>query len=162
MKITINPYDENSIKKAYNDVIKYKTWLERKEKELLERLASIGATQVSLGYARAIYKGDKDITVSIDVSGNRAVIMASGQSVAFIEFGAGIRYGNGYPGERPPGIVDIGEYGKGKGNNPKGWWYTGSNGSEHTYGNPPAGVMWRTTCELAEEISSIAKEVFDS
>ena len=162
MKITINPYDGKSIHDALKAVVQYKSWLVLKEKQLLEKLAFMGATRVSLGFARAVYKGDTDITISTRVTGNTAIIQANGEQVAFIEFGAGVRFGYGYQGTRPEGIVGIGEYGKGKGKNPKGWWYTGANGSEHTYGNPPAQALYTTVVELAESITDIAKEVFRS
>lgn len=159
MKISINT-------KAYDEAIKkvndYAKKLEKLERELLERLAFMGATKVSLGFARAIFEGENDVKVTAEVKGNKAVIIAQDEQVCFIEFGAGIRYGNGYLGERPEGIVGIGEYGKGKGKNPKGWWYTGSDGSHHTYGNPPNMVMYRTSLELAEAITEIAREVFKS
>ena len=162
MRIVINPLDPKSIKKAQKQVLAYKTWLESKEKELLERLAMYGATRVSLGFARAIYDAQgHDIQVSAEVVGNKARIIAQGEDVCFVEFGAGIRYGQGYQGEKPVGIVGIGEYGKGKGKNPKGWWYTGNDGKgHHTYGNPPAMVMWKTSVELQEIIGDIAREVF--
>ena len=158
MKISIN-------EKAYDKAIKffrdYANNLEKKQQELLERLAFLGATRVSLGFSRAIYGDDIDVKVDVQIKKNKAIIRANGQDVCFIEFGAGIRYGNGYPSNRPEGIVGIGEYGKGHGNDPKGWWYTGKDGSSHhSYGNPPNAVMYNTSLELAEEISKIAREVF--
>ena len=158
MKISINT-------KAYDEAIKffrnYAKTLEAKQQELLERLAFLGATRVSLGFSRAIYGDKSDVKVDVEINKNKAIIKANGEDVCFIEFGAGIRYGNGYPSDRPEGIVGIGEYGKGYGNNPNGWWYTGKDGrSHHSYGNPPNAVMYKTSLELAEEISMIAREVF--
>ena len=132
---------------------------------LLERLEQYGATKVSLGFSRAIFSEDQRpiIVSSYFSSNNVVVIQANGKDVAFVEFGAGVRFGNGYPGERPEGIVGIGEYGKKKGRNPKGWWYTGDDGaSHHSYGNPPAMVFYETTLELMEIFEDIAREVFRS
>lgn len=162
MKITINPYDQKSINKAYEDILKYKQWLAAKETELLNRLAFLGATRVSLGFARASLEDTKPVNVTTTVIGNTATIIADGEQVCFIEFGTGVRFGYGYPGERPPGIVGIGEYGKGKGKNPKGWWYTGDDGKgKHTYGNYPYAPLYTTVTELAEQISTIARSVFN-
>ena len=162
MKITINPFDPKSIKEAQVKIAKYQKWIERKEQELLDRLSMYGATRVSLGFARAIYdEQGHDIQVSVEMSDNRARIIAKGEDVCFVEFGAGIRYGQGYQGNKPKGIVDIGQYGKKKGSNPKGWWYTGNDGDgHHTYGNPPSMAMWKTSVELREIIGEIAREVF--
>lgn len=163
MKIQLDPLDPKSVENAIKQIEQYKKWLVKKEDELLRRLEFLGATKVSMGYARAIYGQDKDIKVSTIIFGNTLVIQAQGKDVCFVEFGAGIRYGNGYLGNRPEGIVEIGEYGKGKGKNPKGWWYTGDDGSSHhSYGNPPAMVMYKTSLELAEAITEIAREVFKS
>ena len=158
MKISINT-------QAYDEAIKffrdYAKDLEKKERMLLERLAFMGATRVSLGFSRAIIEGENDVKVTVDVKQNKAVIIAQGEQVCFIEFGAGIRYGEGYLGNKPEGIVGIGEYGKGKGKNPKGWWYTGNDGSSHhTYGNPPNMPLYNASVELAEQIGEIAREVF--
>lgn len=157
MKIKIDPLDPKSIENAIKQVEEYKVRLKQKEFELLERLSAMGATQVSLRFANAIYSGENDVSVRVELNDNKAVIVAEGQAVCFIEFGTGIRYGFGYSGQKPAGIVGIGEYGKGKGNNPKGWWY---GHSEHTYGNPPNEGMYRTVQALSEEILKIAREVF--
>ncbi len=162
MRIEINPFSPISIKKAQKQILEYQRWVERKEQELLDRLSMYGATRVSLGFARAIYdEQGNDIKVSVEMDGSKARIIAQGEDVCFVEFGAGVRYGQGYEGNKPRGIVGIGEYGKGKGKNPKGWWYTGNDGEgHHTYGNPPSMTMWKTSVELREIIGDIAREVF--
>lgn len=160
-ELTINPFDRKSILKANKYIQEKKATFKAKETELLSRLAFMGATRVSIRFSQAIYGDDHDVVVSTLLYDNQAVIKAQGEDVCFIEFGAGVRYGYGYEGERPEGIVGIGEYGKGKGKNPKGWWYTGKDGKgHHSYGNPPAMAMYKTKVELAEEISTIAREVF--
>lgn len=160
-KLTINPFDRKSILEANRYIQEKKATFKAKETELLSRLSFMGATRVSIRFSQAIYGDDKDVVVSTLVYDNQAVIQAKGEDVCFIEFGAGIRYGYGYEGEKPEGVVGIGEYGKGKGKNPKGWWYTGKDGkSHHSYGNPPAMAFWKTKNELAEEINTIAREVF--
>lgn len=160
MKITIDPFDSESIINGIVQLNQYKEDVKRKEKLLLERLAFLGATQVSLRFSRSVYKYQPNIEVTSEIIGTTCVIKASGEEVCFIEFGAGVRFGNGYLGQRPDGVVGIGEYGNGKGNNPKGWWFTKDGKSEHTYGNPPAMAMYHTMKELTESINDIAREVF--
>lgn len=157
MKLKIDPYDPKSVDKAIKQVEQYKVRLNQKEKLLLERLSSMGATNVSISFANAIYNGDNDVNVRVELTDNKATILAEGQAVCFIEFGTGVRYGYGYSGQKPSGIVGIGEFGKGKGSNPKGWWY-GHN--LHSFGNPPNEGMYKTVQGLAEEILKVAREVF--
>ena len=118
----------------------------------------LGATVASIQFARAIYNGSNDISVRVDNTGSVAVIYAEGETVAFVEFGAGATYGYGHPQAGEFG-VGPGTYPDGKGhwNNPKGWWY-GS--GQHTYGNPPSMGMYRAVQEMTEKVTQIAREVF--
>jgi hypothetical protein len=89
-----------------------------------------------------------------------AVIYAEGESVAFVEFGSGIKYGYGHPQAGEFG-VGPGTYPDGKGHwdDPKGWWY---GHGQHSYGNPPAMAMYRAVEQMTEDITRIAREVFSS
>lgn len=147
-----------SIGNAMREVRRYKKWVSQKEAELRSRLAMMGATVASIQFSRAIYSGSNDITVRVDSTGSVAVIYAEGESVAFIEFGAGATYGYGHPQAGEFG-VGPGTYPDGKGHwdDPKGWWF-GS--GQHTYGNPPAMSMYRAVQEITENVTKIATEVF--
>jgi hypothetical protein len=177
MRIQVDLFDENSVKQAVKQINKYKKWVKQKEHELLEGLADIGVVRAQILFDQivAISNGDtihadvEDVVVTKDVVGNRLIITAKGEDVAFIEFGAGVRYGTGYRGNRPEGIDDIGEYGKGKGKNPKGWWYStgevdrdGKKVSKHSYGNPPAMGMYYAEQTIIEKVTEVAREVFKS
>ena len=159
-KIVIDGLSQESINRAIKDVLRYKQWVLEKENALRVRLASLGATVASIQFSRAVYSGTNDITVRVDNTGSVAVIYAEGEAVAFIEFGAGDRYGHGHPQAGEFG-VGPGTYPDGKGfwNNSKGWWY-GHN--LHTYGNPPAMAMYRAVETMTEQLPTIAKEVFRS
>lgn len=156
-KITID-MSAKSIDSAIKELRKYKAWVLEKEKELRQRLAMLGASVASIKFSTAIYNGTNDVTVRVDDDGNTATIYAEGESVAFIEFGAGAKYGYGHPQAGQLG-VGPGTYPDGKGNwdNPKGWWY---GNSEHTYGNPPAMAMYDAVQKITEQVTMIAKEVF--
>lgn len=147
-----------SIGSAVKELQRYAEWVTAKEAELRSRLAMMGATVASIQFARAIYSGSNDVSVRVDDTGSVAVIYAEGESVAFIEFGAGATYGYGHPlagefGTGPGTYPD----GKGHWNNPKGWWF-GS--GQHTYGNPPAMAMYKAVQEITENVTKIAREVF--
>lgn len=150
-----------SIDKAIRELNQYKLWVQEKEAELRQRLAMTGATVASIKFSRAIYNGSNDITVRVDDNGNTATIYAEGESVAFIEFGSGAKYGYGHPDAGKfgfgPGTYSDGPDGKGHWDDPKGWWY-GS--GQHSYGNPPAKAMYDAVKEITENVARIAREVF--
>lgn len=150
-----------SVNNAIKELRKYKLWVEQKEKELRLRLAQLGATVASIQFSRAIYNGTNDVTVRVDDTGSVAVIYAEGESVAFIEFGSGAKYGYGHPQASEfgvgPGTYSDGPDGKGHWDNPKGWWY--GNG-QHSYGNPPAMAMATAVERITEQVTQIAREVF--
>ena len=149
---------ERSIDNAIKELRMYKAWVGQKEAELRQRLAALGATVASIQFSRAIYNGTNDVSVRVDDTGSVAVIYAEGESVAFIEFGSGAKYGYGHPQAGEFG-VGPGTYPDGKGNwdNPKGWWY---GHGQHSYGNPPAMAMYAAVQRMTEQITTIAREVF--
>ena len=163
MEITINPYDRNSLDKAIKQLKQYRKRLTEKEAEIVKRLSSMGATVASIRFSQAIYSGDNDVNIHVDWNGNVATIYANGQSVGFIEFGTGARYGYGHPDNSQkgtgPGTWSTGPNGKGHWDDPNGWWF---GNSQHTYGNPPAMAMYDALNTMAENIALIAKEVFSS
>ena len=152
---------QDGIKDAVRQLREYAQWVEEKERELRLRLAQIGATVASIQFSRAIYNGTNDVEVRVDDTGSVAVIYADGESVAFIEFGSGAKYGYGHPQASKfgvgPGTYSEGEYGKGHWDDPSGWWF-GS--GQHSYGNPPAMAMYKAVQNITEQLTTIAKEVF--
>lgn len=161
--ITIDIFNPESIRAAQREIQAYKQWVIRKTEELAQRLAEYGVQRVEVGYAEALYDGDKDITYTVEQRGERSyAIVASGKTVLFLEFGAGV-IGEGHP-------LD-GEFGYGPGTYPGQthvpvpgfWWYTGSDGESHySRGNPPSMVMYQTGKELRTELLRIAREVFSA
>ena len=151
--------NNDSINAGLREVRKYKLWVTKKEAELRSRLAALGATVASIEFARAIYNGNKDITVRVDDTGSVAVIYAEGESVAFVEFGAGIKYGYGHPQAGEFGVGPGTYPGKGHWDSETGWWY---GHGQHSYGNPPAMAMYDAVQRMTEELTKIAREVFSS
>ena len=147
------------INKGIKDLQHYKSWVLAKEAELRTRLAVLGLNVASIQFAEAPYVGKNDVSVRIDDTGSVAVIYAEGQSVAFIEFGAGAKYGYGHPQAAEFG-VGPGTYPDGKGHwdDPKGWWY----GGVHTYGNTPAMAMYLAVQEMTAQLTDIARDVFST
>lgn len=161
MKIRVDPFDKASINAAIKQVQQYKKDFLAKEKIFVKRLAEIGVSVATTGFAVADYDGIKDVTVRLEWSGNKAVIIAEGETVGFIEFGTGIKnpeWDNSGMDYTPP---KHGTYGKKRGARPHGWYFKPGEGAvQHTYGNPPAEAMRTARDVMIERIARIAREVF--
>ncbi len=85
--------------------------------ELGKRLAETAAAYAQEKYEDAYYDGVNDVKVAVRKTkkGNYSVT-ASGTAVPFIEYGAGVHFGGGYPGDVPARYGGIGDYGQGHGN----------------------------------------------
>ena len=162
MKITINPYDTKSITKAIKQLEQYKKDFRAKEEIFVKRLAEIGVSVASAGFATADYDGVNDVQVTMTQSGTKVAVVAYGETVGFIEFGTGVSFpewdssGMEYT---PPAH---GTYGKGHGANPNGWYFKQHEGARarHTYGNPPAEAMRTARDVMVERVMQIAREVW--
>lgn len=161
--IRMNGISEATIEAAVQELRRYAEWVDRKEAELISKLAERGKNVASVKFASAKYDGTNDVSVRVDNTGSVAVIYAEGEAVAFIEFGSGSATGYGHPqaGEHGfgPGTWSTSESGKGHWDDPDGWYY------EHgkkSHGNPPAMAMYDAVQTMTAEITSIAREVFGS
>ena len=164
MKKTIikTTLDKQEIDRAIKELKAYKQAFLKREKDLLEGLAEIGLKEASVRFTTAMYDGTNDVSVHLDATNNGYAIVADGQAVAFIEFGAGVYHNTSepYPNPRPSGIVGIGEYGKGMGKR-KAWGYKNENDEVViTRGNPAAMPMWYASEEIKNSVLKVVREVF--
>ena len=167
MKLVVD-LSSDSLADAEDKLRKYAAYIKAKAQELCERLSFLGAAEVTAGFSQAIYDGEQDVDIKVrrvTEKGKIAYrIVASGQTVLFLEFGAGVRYGYGHPLDADFGMGP-GTYPKGKGhwNDPKGWWFKDATGKKyHSYGNPPIMAMYNTSQELHRIVEDVAREVFAS
>ena len=145
----------------------YQKWLVRKSNELARRLAEMGVVNASIEFSRAFYVGNNDTQMSLERRGDgRYAVVAQGEAVLFIEFGAGLlaQQGGGHP--EPHGF-GAGTYpGKGHWDDPNGWYLPKdkwqADGTKHSYGNVPAMAMYGTVKELERELDRVVREVFAS
>lgn len=157
MKITIDPLNKASISAALSQIKQYRREFQQKEREFTRRLAEIGVSVAQAGYSVADYDGENDVSVRLVKRPNGYAVVASGKTVGFIEFGTGVKHpewDNSGMQYTPP---KHGTYGKGMGNNPKGWFYAPG---RHTYGNHPAEAMRTARDEMIERVLQIAREVW--
>lgn len=172
MKVVKVPLSPSGIDKLLREVGVYKVWLEQRTGVFLDRLAAEGVEIASAKFAKAVYDGTNDVSVSLEPrnSTTRAVV-AVGDSVLFIEFGTGVTYPDDHP-EAGELNMKRGEYGSGHGKR-SSWGYYGDPGTNGvlkekangktvviTHGNPANMPMYETVKELEQRLTEIAKEVF--
>lgn len=160
----------SSCDRALKQLGAYKTQASNKMDLLCKRLAEYGLTKAEVYFDAALYDGIKDVKLDVTKMDNGYSLIASGKTVAFLEFGAGVHYPNDHPKAGELGI-EHGTYGKGKGANDY-WFYTGQPGnaggelaighknSTITHGNPANMPMFQTAQDIRGEIVRIAQEVF--
>lgn len=166
-------YSLDEIESLIDDLNTYQKRLDKKVKFLMKELAEIGVENMKVGFAKAIYDGNNDVVVNAPKwEEDKLILSASGSSILFIEFGAGIHYAS----DAHPMAGDFGYtrggYGYGLGKRDS-WRYKGDPGTngvvvqdgKHkgevvTHGNPANRVVYETSKLLREKILKLAKEVF--
>lgn len=168
-KISIS-LSETSIDKALSDLGEYKADFIRKTEILKERIASELAHEAETGFNGAVLEDFTDgsqvmgnVDVSVDTRGDITVVVANGEDVVWIEFGAGV-YHNGSPwtSPHPKGTelgLTIGSYGKGYGKK-KAWGYFDGTELKVTHGTPASMPMAKAVTKICNDIVTIAREVF--
>jgi hypothetical protein len=162
LKITIDPFDKKSINAALKQLERYEKEFLKKEEEFVRRLKELGVSVATKGFALADYDGVNDVLIAETQLGPRALVIAYGETVGFIEFGTGVKfreYNSAGLEYTPPAH---GTYGKGRGKNAYGWYFKQGEGAaaRHTYGNPPAEAMLTARNAMIEQVVQIAREVW--
>ena len=125
----------NSIDAAIEALKKKKQDIDRGTRAFVEQMHAAGVDEAKQVYRDALVAGRRDVRIKESMNlhrlrdGYTARVRAIGKTVLMIEFGTGIRYQNAY--QLRHGYY-AGQYGKGHGANPGGWFYKGRPG-----GNPP-------------------------
>ncbi len=154
--------------KVARQIRAYTNQLSSKYSKALERIATIGGGTARVKFTQAFYAGKNDVEVEVKrVSATKYQVVASGETVLFIEFGTGVANPELV---EPSGLTyKHGTYGKGKGANPNGWIYVGEQGNAgqpiadgvyKTKGNPPARAMYDASKDMRAEITRIFREEF--
>lgn len=172
MKTVKVPLSQRGIDTLLREIESYTVWLKERSQVLLDRLAQAGFEVASARFAKAVYDGTNDASVSLETrsEGVRAVV-AVGASVLFIEFGTGVTYPDNHP-QAAELDMKRGEYGQGHGKQ-SSWGYYGDPGTNGvvkmkkdgstvviTHGNPANMPMYETVKELEAMLPELVKEVF--
>lgn len=149
--INVDVFDSASMKRAILKLQRHRSSQASALKQTCMDLASLGATRASLDYARTPYDGNKDVTISVEDIPNGAKIVASGESVLFLEYGAGAKYGYGHP---EPGAYGPGTFNPNSDNwqDPNGWYYAHG---QKSWGNPPSAAMYNAKQVIKDRAATI-------
>lgn len=182
MNVDVNVLSVISVEHAIDDLSRFIDKIERLEAELPKALAEYGVTIAQMRYDYAAYDvfahsgtdpyespmqaDHPDIEVTMESDGNTATVIARGEKVLFIEFGAGVYFEKrtgGYQGVRPDDIDPIGGYGHGLGNRDV-WGFTDKDTGEHhvTHGTPASNAMYFTTQDVIEQIEEVARRILNN
>lgn len=160
--------DAKAINKLAQDLKKYEQFISKKAETLRNKVAQELAKEVAAGFNGAegeyiLFEGYQvpSVNVTVETEGDITLVIAHGQEAVFIEFGAGVYYNaGGTPHNRPPGIVNIGEYGKGYGKRQVWGYYDESGELKLTHGTPASMPMYLAVQSIVPKVVKIAKEVF--
>lgn len=161
LDLTIDLSNPDSFRRAARQIRSYKARFEGKQQEFLRRLAEQGAEAAKARFDAALsgYDGDQsEILVEVRQEGLTAALIASGRTVAFLEFGAGVSHP-----EHPSGLFRHGTYGKGYGQRRVWGFYPGGDKTQKavlTTGNDPAEAFPEAARRIAQICADTAREVF--
>lgn len=149
--------------------------------KLLDKLGEFGVEYAKSQVVNIDTGATRD-SIEYHIEGNKLIIEAGGNAV-WLEFGTGVaRNPSPYPGELPDGIVGHGEYGKGNGANPNGWYYPTDNPNlavfdketgeywqlpdstflAHTMGIEANMFMYKTSLEIEKKASEYGLEIISA
>lgn len=168
--LTINPFDEDSIDKALDDLKNWRQDFDKKCDLFVQKLAEKGVeiAQAKVLEYNAVFNGELFDSLHVEKR-KRGVyaIVSDSDHTAFVEFGTGqVGQSQPYPYPYPDGVsweynmgatifeIHDGQY---------GWYYPLDDGTwRFTQGMPARPFMFETANELqvASTIESVAKEVF--
>ena len=161
LDLTVSLTDATSLRQAARELRAYRRRFEEKQKLFLEKLATIGIHVMTAQFSQALagYSGRQTMPqLNVQIEGNTATLTAAGETVAFLEFGAGVSHP-----EHSSGLYQHGTYGKGYGNRRVWGFYPGGDKTQAavlTTGNDPAEAMPEAVRRMAELCSDTAREVF--
>ena len=155
MTVNINIMDTDSVQNGVSDLMDYQQRLADRATEICRRLAEFGRPVAEVGFASVDYDGTKDVKVTVERVENGYAVKADGETVLFLEFGAGATYGYGHP---RPEQYGPGTYPSDKGHwdDPDGWYWKHG---ERSKGNAPSEAMFNAERRITDEIVRIVNEV---
>ena len=167
-RIVVDPYEPKSIDEAIKEIKKNKQDLQEKAKRVCKRLAEVGLSVARIYFIPEAWSGNTDVTLTVEPIPNGYKLVASGEDVLFMEFGAGVTAGLGYDTKEITPPVDITPGSWSKQHNGQFWQtYQENPANGHWYyrkqefdGIAPQMGMYHASKESKAQIEKVVKEVF--
>ena len=164
MEINIDLNDFSSIGKAIKQLEDYRDSLDEKLKRVARELSEIGVPIVLVAYNNGTFEGNSDYDVRVENTENGCKLVAEGQDVCFLEFGAGTTT-TSYEGEGQEGLPPIypGSWSREGGGalggmfDLYGYWIW--NGERYVNLEPTLG-LYKASEEMQRRAVEITKKVF--
>ena len=148
--IRFNALDTASVNSAISELQQIRSEQNQKVQDACMQLAEIGKTRANADFASVPYDGVKDYSLTVEPieNGARLVASSAGETINFLEYGAGALnppylgvdpYGRGSWSEGPSG--------KGHWKDPNGWYYAHG---KKSWGNPPAAALYHAEQAMRE------------
>lgn len=158
--IRVNVTNKDSIDKAVRQLKDYANKLREAEREVTRQLAEIGVNVIKVEYYN-VEPSDYDVFSQETPNGH--VIIAYGEDVMFIEFGAGVVTAD-YEHPNAEGLPPIvaGEWSKTEGSKQfylKGYWYYNHERYTH-YPDYPAWGFHEAKKQIIEQAEEVVRKVF--
>lgn len=176
IKVSLNT---KSIDEAIRQLKEYQSSLPAKLERLRQRVADELAAYMRIGFNGAegefiLYEGYQvpNVGVYVKEDGEITIVYTDASMAAWvIEFGSGVYYNPGGSGNplAPPGLVPIGQWGKGYGSRPVWGYYEGGKTDDPeenkrrlrlTHGTPASMPIYHAIQAIVPRIPQIAREVF--
>ena len=157
-KISLNPFDPDSIDAAIRQVKSYADTVEELGPKLVKKLTEDGveAAKESALFMNAYDTGELVNGIVAQEREGDGYVVATAYHSKFVEMGTGIRgKQDPNPYDYLPGwTYDVNEHGE------KGWWYPGKDGKYHwTKGMPHRPFMYQAAQKIKESVPETAKEL---
>ena len=166
MEIRVNPFSLESIDNALALLSTFTESTLDKVDELIALMVEEGE-YVALAKCLPAESGETSDSILTEskvtgVRHNRYGYIIAGGAAIWLEFGTGVHYPDNYPGTKPSGIVEHGEYEKKKGSTGDAWFYYDQKQGRWraTRGLPARAFMWRTATHLRNHFPELARKVW--
>ena len=163
--LNINIFDPLSIERACAEIDKLEKLVDKNTNSLVTEVTNIVQNKIQnnyegVGSVDGIETNDLNPSISQErISDKEKAVVVSGESVLFVEFGTGITKADS-PEARSvlesSGVVGHGEYGRGNGANPDGWYLNG----HKTMGLNAVTPVYRARKEALEALPNMLKDRF--
>lgn len=166
-KLRINVFNPESIQRACDEIEKLEKIVDKKTIHAVKNVANTLQVKMKENYDTVAASGvegfqpnDSEYKLGQKkIDDKHRFVTIEGKSVLFVEFGTGITKADSPEARNiliAGDVVGHGEYGRGNGANPNGWYLNG----EKTMGMDAQTPIYRARKEVSDEMPNLLKDTF--